>query len=302
MALTFMLMLLLVNLTSMAASAPLSCNYRGAPPDCFKEPSDEFAGSVSQIIGLLKDIISILSKFRGVSAGNLHLNNAILDSVELLDLSSDELGSSVSAIQNSKGRNNSTENALLGSNLTTWLSAVLANLDTIADGFQGTTSIVARLISTGLRQVTSLVKNLLAEIDTPKNVLFDGAGEGRPFPSWVKLEERKLMEAHGVTPDVVVAADGTGNFTRVTDAVLAAPEKSEKRFVIYVKRGVYNEYVEIKKDKWNIMMIGDGIGATVITGNRNVVDGWTTFRSATFGFGFEFMAAFNWCGIYRWIN
>ncbi|MED6150700.1 hypothetical protein PIB30_074968 [Stylosanthes scabra] len=282
MALTFMLMLLLGNFTTMAASTPITCGSRGASPDCFKEPSDEFAGSVSQIIGLLKDIVSILSKFRGVTAGNLHLNNAILDSLELLDLSSDELGSSVSAIQNSKGRNNSTQNALLGSNLTTWLSAVLANLDTIVDGFEGTTSIIAGLISTGLRQVTSLVKNLLAGIDNPKNDFFDSVGEGRRFPSWVKPEERNLLEAHGVTPDVVVAADGTGNFTRVTDAVLAAPEKSEKRFVIYVKRGVYNEYVEIQKNKWNIVMIGDGIGATVITGNRNYVDGFTTFRTATF--------------------
>ena len=31
------------------------------------------------------------------------------------------------------------------------------------------------------------------------------------------------------------------------------------------------------------MMIGDGMDATVISGNRSYVDGWTTFRSATFG-------------------
>ena len=31
------------------------------------------------------------------------------------------------------------------------------------------------------------------------------------------------------------------------------------------------------------MMVGDGIGQTVVTGNRSVVDGWTTFQSATFG-------------------
>ncbi|MED6218209.1 hypothetical protein PIB30_024848 [Stylosanthes scabra] len=266
MALTFMLMLLLGNFTTMAFSASLV-------------RSDEFVGSVSEIIGLLRDVVSILSKFSAVFVGNSHLNNAILDSLKLLDLSSDELDSCVSAIQNSKGTRNSTQNALLGSDLTTWLSAVLANLDTITEGFQGTTSIVTGLISTGLRQVTSLVKNLLLKIDIPRN---DG-GEGPRFPSWAKPEERKLLEENnGVTADVVVAADGTGNFTRVTDAVLAAPEKNLKRFVIYVKRGIYNEYVEIDKNKWNIVMIGDGIGATVITGNRNVVDGWTTFGSATF--------------------
>ncbi|MDD0148575.1 pectinesterase family protein, partial [Shigella flexneri] len=53
-----------------------------------------------------------------------------------------------------------------------------------------------------------------------------------------------------------------------------------------IKKGVYKEYVEIGKKKWNIMMIGDGMDATVISGNRSFVDGWTTYRSATFGNNF----------------
>lgn len=66
-------------------------------------------------------------------------------------------------------------------------------------------------------------------------------------------------------------------------AINAAPEMSEKRYVIHVKKGVYKEYVEVPKKKWNLMLVGDGMGVTVITGNRNVFDGWTTFRSATLG-------------------
>lgn len=66
------------------------------------------------------------------------------------------------------------------------------------------------------------------------------------------------------------------------DAIAAVPDHGTRRFVIYVKKGVYRENVEIKKKKWNIMMIGDGIDATIISGNRNFVDGWTTFRTATF--------------------
>ncbi|GAY68400.1 hypothetical protein CUMW_263830 [Citrus unshiu] len=30
------------------------------------------------------------------------------------------------------------------------------------------------------------------------------------------------------------------------------------------------------------MMVGDGIDATIISGNQNFMDGWTIFRSATF--------------------
>jgi pectinesterase len=53
--------------------------------------------------------------------------------------------------------------------------------------------------------------------------------------------------------------------------------------VIYVVAGVSNEYVSIPKSKKYLMMIGAGINQTVITGNRSVDDGWTTFNSATFG-------------------
>lgn len=85
---------------------------------------------------------------------------------------------------------------------------------------------------------------------------------------------------------VTVAQDGSGNFTTINDAVDAAPEKSDAGngfFVVYVTAGVYNEYVSIGKKKTNIMMLGDGINQTIITGNRSVVDGWTTFQSATLG-------------------
>lgn len=55
------------------------------------------------------------------------------------------------------------------------------------------------------------------------------------------------------------------------------------RFVIYIKEGEYFEYVTVNKNKTNLMFVGDGIGKTLIKGNRNYVDGWTTYWSATVG-------------------
>ncbi|OVA13430.1 Pectinesterase [Macleaya cordata] len=84
---------------------------------------------------------------------------------------------------------------------------------------------------------------------------------------------------------VIVSKDGGGNFTTINEAVAAAPNNtvvSDGYFLIYVVSGVYEEYVTIDKKKKNILMMGDGINQTVITGNRSVVDGWTTFNSATF--------------------
>lgn len=80
-----------------------------------------------------------------------------------------------------------------------------------------------------------------------------------------------------------MAKDGSGNFMTVGDAVAAAPNNTATRFIIYIKAGGYFENVEVGKSKKNIMFIGDGIGKTVIKASRNVVDGWTTFRSATVG-------------------
>lgn len=85
---------------------------------------------------------------------------------------------------------------------------------------------------------------------------------------------------------VVVGQDGSANFTSIKDAVAAAPNNtdiSDGYFLIFIEAGVYEEYVSIPKNKKNLMMIGDGINQTIITGNRSFVDGWTTFNSATFG-------------------
>lgn len=152
------------------------------------------------------------------------------------------------------------------------------------EGFEGTNSIVKGLVSSGLSQVISLVQKLLGQVHPGPDDFPTSKGQ---FPSWIKPRDQKFLQASQITADVVVAADGTGDFTTVTDAVLAAPDYSMRRFVIFIKRGVYNEYVEIKKKKWNLMMIGEGMDVTVISGNRNFIDGWTTFRSATFGKNFH---------------
>lgn len=118
---------------------------------------------------------------------------------------------------------------------------------------------------------------------------FEGYGTiHREFPRWVRPSNRRLLQAPStnstqIVPDLTVAKDGSGNFTTISVAVAAVPNKSKKRFVIYIKAGAYLENVEVTKSMLNVMFIGDGIGKTVIKASRNVVDGWTTFRSATLG-------------------
>ncbi|KAI3833620.1 hypothetical protein MKX03_010664 [Papaver bracteatum] len=207
---------------------------------------------------------------------------------------------------------------LLADDLRSWLSAALGNQDTCIEGFEKTSSIfVQHMIAGGLKHVTSLVSDVLSMVrheehpQRHRNRTSNGQTvhkvakreRRRNFPSWMHIRDRRLLQLtpppppppeisnngtanatnySNMTINVVVAADGSGNFTKIMDAVAEAPDKSTNRFIIYIKRGIYDENVDIKKKKWNLMMIGDGMNATVITGNRSFIDGWTTFRTATF--------------------
>ncbi|KAF2285097.1 hypothetical protein GH714_037869 [Hevea brasiliensis] len=282
----FLFLVLIVVSTPYEASSRIRSDY--LQNECLKVPIYEFVGSLKTTIDTIQDVTSTISNF-GNFVGNFRLTNAITDCLDLLDFSADELSWSMSASQNPKGKNNSTGD--LSSDLRTWLSAAFVNQGTCIDGFEGISSILKSLVAGGLNKITSSVQQLLNKVDSNPKPNYDTNGvalAGRKssqkdkFPAWFKREDRKLLVINGVTADAIVAADGTGNFTKIMDAVSAAPDYSMRRYVIYIKKGFYNEYVEIKKKKWNLMMVGDGMGVTVISGNRSVIDGWTTFRSATF--------------------
>ncbi|KAF7085275.1 hypothetical protein CFC21_088725 [Triticum aestivum] len=85
----------------------------------------------------------------------------------------------------------------------------------------------------------------------------------------------------GSTVDVVVALDGSGNYRSISAAVAAAPRKSIVRHVVHIKAGVYNEYVSIGSDVWNITLVGDGMDRTIISGNRSRGGGVKTVDSGT---------------------
>ena len=85
---------------------------------------------------------------------------------------------------------------------------------------------------------------------------------------------------------VIVSHYGIDNYTSIGDAIAAAPNNTKPEdgyFLVYVREGLYEEYVVIPKEKKNILLVGDGINKTIITGNHSVIDGWTTFNSSTFG-------------------
>ncbi|THU67317.1 hypothetical protein C4D60_Mb05t23370 [Musa balbisiana] len=172
----------------------------------------------------------------------------------------------------------------------TVLSAAITNQYTCLDGFSyvGKGGGYGSVIKRRLYHVSHLVSNSLAMVKKIQRRREPPDGNGKVadgFPDWVSVKDRRLLQApsNSTTPNLIVAKDGSGNFTTISDAVAAAPNNTKTRFVIYIKAGAYFENVEVTKNKKNITFMGDGIGKTVVKASRNVVDGWTTFRSATVG-------------------
>ena len=86
--------------------------------------------------------------------------------------------------------------------------------------------------------------------------------------------------------DFVVAKDGSGTHRTINEAMAALSKlgnRRTRRIILYIKAGVYDEKVEVDHHIKNVMFVGDGIDKTIITGSRNVPDGYSTLNSATFG-------------------
>ncbi|XP_057745773.1 probable pectinesterase/pectinesterase inhibitor 41 [Arachis stenosperma] len=196
------------------------------------------------------------------------------------------------------------------------LSAILTNQQTCLDGLQEASSAwsVKNGLSVPLSNDTKLYSVSLALftkgwVPKTKNKVGTssvqvtrkqlGFKNGRMPPMQMSSQTRAIYESVSrrnllepvvgtqvkVNGIVTVSQDGTGNFTTINDALAVAPNKSSSTdgyFLIYVTAGIYDEIVSIDKKKTYLMMIGDGINKTIITGNQSVVDGWTTFNSATF--------------------
>ncbi|KAI9185008.1 hypothetical protein LWI28_003330 [Acer negundo] len=229
---------------------------------------------------------------------------ALEDCRSLASLNIDFLTQTFSAINYS--RDSSTTSTILDSyqadDSETLLSAIITNQVTCLDGLQALESSATSMLSDLLVFLFDVSEKHSVTLALFKHSNW-GGGDGSPNENRKVYESvlngRKLLGINTTTDDqnkyystkvnvsavVVVRPDGSGDFATINEAVAAAPNNMDKSygyFMIYVAAGVYEEYVSIPKYKKYLMMVGDGINQTVITGNRNVIDGWTTFNSATF--------------------
>ncbi|KAJ6706186.1 PECTINESTERASE [Salix purpurea] len=218
---------------------------------------------------------------------------ALHDCLENIDETLDELHEALEDLNEYPKKKSLTKHA---DDLKTLLSSAITNQVTCLDGFSHDKADkkVRKALLKGQIHAEKMCCNVLAMIKnmtdtdvanelktTSRKLAQEKDSDESGWPEWMSVADRRLLQSSSVTPDVVVAADGSGNYKTVSAAVAAAPKKSSTRYIIRIKAGVYRENVDVTKEMTNIMFMGDGRKTTIITASRNVVDGSTTFNSAT---------------------
>ncbi|KAJ0983751.1 hypothetical protein J5N97_002107 [Dioscorea zingiberensis] len=248
--------------------------------------------AMSELSKASKAFVELAREGSGVDKMSLA---ALTDCRELIDLAIDHLNDSISSPDISSGD--------VVEDLKTWLSASITNQDTCIDGLTNSTDeLMKSRVLNAMKNSTELTSNSLAILTEVYNFigsiklrrLMSHSDDVYSSPSWLSWKDRRLLQSSSdprKMADIVVAKDGSTKYKTIMKALKAVPEKSKKRFIIYVKKGVYYENVKVEKTQWNVIMVGDGKDATIISGSLNFVDGTPTFQTATFAvFGKGFMA------------
>lgn len=193
--------------------------------------------------------------------------------------------------------------------LQAWLSAVITFQGSCVDMFPK--GEIREQVKANMEKAREISSNAIAIIQQGAAIaaMLDLRGGGdhkkdrrgtAEVPAWLASEEeqdrkRMLLDddaddadkeegkvAGGLTPNVTVAKDGSGDFTNISAALDAIPETYTGRYVVYVKEGVYDETVNVSSRMANVTMYGDGSKKSVVTGAKSVLDGIRMWRTATF--------------------
>lgn len=188
------------------------------------------------------------------------------------------------------------------SDLQIWLSGSITYQETCLDGFEGVKgdsgakmrrflNTSMEMTSNGLAMVTGLSSIVGSIVSSAQHVNSRRLLHLDAVPTddgWINSAMRRFLEESDfdrtqINPDLVVAKDGSGNFTTINEALPHVPKKSKETFTLYIKEGVYEEKVMINSSLKHLLMVGDGPTKTKITGKLNFKDGTNTYQTATVG-------------------
>ncbi|XP_041010248.1 pectinesterase-like [Juglans microcarpa x Juglans regia] len=270
---------------SMLSSVLTTTSTTTAPPQTL---ADLFDHSVKYSMGQAHSVRALAYKLSLSYPGNL-IGGGMNDCLELLEDSLDQLSKVVN-------REN-TPSTSIDDDVRTWLSAALTNQAACLESLEnyrfkvgkGVMDAKAQNLSHFISNSLNLYMSTKPKEEAKQSSTRSTTGGRRKmlsedFPTWVSAAERKLLQASigEIEANAVVAKDGSGTHGSIGEALeLVASLADGGRTVIHVKAGTYRENLNIPTKQHNVMLVGDGKGLTVIVGDKNSDDGWTTFQTAT---------------------
>ncbi|CAN6204536.1 unnamed protein product [Urochloa humidicola] len=298
------------DLKSVSKSIKMMCSQTDYTDACEKSLGKAAAAANASASSSPKDIVRAAVEVIGDAIGEAfgradlilssdpRVKAAVADCEEIFGDAKDDLNRTVHGVDAKDGGLGKEDASY---QLRIWLSAVIAHMETCIDGFpddefkakvkdsftsgKELTSNALALIEKG----TSLLSVLKGSSSSKRRLLGSDeppAMDGDGVPEWVPEAERRVLKGGGfkntLTPNVVVAKDGSGKFKTIGEALSAMPKNSKDRYVIQVKEGVYEEYVTVTRAMANVTLLGEGSKKSIVTGKKSFADGVTTFKTATF--------------------
>ncbi|KAL5863132.1 hypothetical protein ACOSQ3_000646 [Xanthoceras sorbifolium] len=221
---------------------------------------------------------------------------ALEECKELFDYAVDALQVTLSAVGDSEL--NSLNDRV--NELSSWVSAVISFQTTCMENFKGENNTFKSSIQDGMVDSRELTSNALAVLSELSNILKSlGLQINAPsptnnrrllqvdndgYPSWFSAADRRLLAKKGghLKPNAVVAKDGSGQYKTIQAALDAYPKNLQGRYIIYIKAGVYDEYITVTKTQVNVFMYGDGNTKTIVTGSKSNTKGYNTWKTSSF--------------------
>lgn len=91
-----------------------------------------------------------------------------------------------------------------------------------------------------------------------------------------------LFEAFDGKADLIVAADGSGDYTTLSAAIAAVPNNSSSRTVVFIRNGTYYEKIQIGAAKRNLTLVGEHVDSVILTYDDYADKVGGTFNTASF--------------------
>ncbi|OAY75815.1 putative pectinesterase/pectinesterase inhibitor 51 [Ananas comosus] len=272
--------------TSPSLQILLACNATRFPSICVSSLSssssssstapDIISAAVSAAAAALPAAVSAAKDILAASAASVNRSSAARNCLELLSLSSRRL-SSVSLPPSSLPAARAMASAALLYQYDCWSAYKYVNDSRQVDAAMA-------FLADNLTALTSNAASMLAALHrfgpdlsrwAPPQTERDGYWPGATHQFRVNSIQGGVPT--GLKPNVTVCK-GRG----LRKAIQAAPDFGAGRFVVYAKEGVYEETVRVPFEKTKVVLVGDGMGKTVITGSLNVgTPGIWTYNTAT---------------------